>query len=179
MRKAFLAALVLSGCGTSSSTNNGDAGTGTDYAPPYVGAWTAEVMVTVDGNTTSGSDDLPIQETSTNVIAFQGVCSTSTYGGQAVTADTTASGFTVVPTSCSYSDPTDCASGDIDLAVTSGSGTLINGTLSGSISGTISCGLESASYTLSFTSSTKNPYGDQWALHPPAAALGTALRRAE
>jgi hypothetical protein len=178
MRKAFFAALVLSGCGTSTTTSS-DGGTGTDYAPPYVGAWTASVTITVNGSSTMGTDDLPIQESSTNVIAFQGVCSTSTYGGQAVTADTTASGFTVVATSCSYSDPSDCASGDIDLSVSSGSGTLSNGTLSGSISGTISCGLESASYTLSFTSSTKGAYGTERALPPPAAALATAFRRPE
>jgi hypothetical protein len=179
MKRGILVGLALAAGCASSSTNNGDAGPGMDYAPPYVGAWTAAVTITLDGQSVSGQADLPIQETSTNLIALEGLCSTSTYGGQAVTADTSASGFTVLATSCSYSDTTDCAAGDIGLSVTGGSGTLSNGTLSGSIEGSLSCGSVSAGYSLTFTSSTKGAYGTDRAANHPTAVLGAALRQRE
>jgi hypothetical protein len=180
MQKAIVVVLVLAGCGSTSSNNgNGDGGSGTDYAPPYVGAWTSTVTVTANGSSQTETIDIPIEENSTNVIELQGFCSASDAYGSGPTADTSSSGFTVLASSCSFSDPSDCASGDIVLAVTDGSGTLNNGTLNGSIDGSLTCGSTSVSFTLAFNSSSKGNYGTQRGGVRPTKALATAFRQRE
>jgi hypothetical protein len=151
MRWTVLLVLGLTACG-------GGSGNGTDYAAAYVANWTATGTFIVGGNSQSLEVLVPIHETSANIIEVQGFCSdTDTYSAGPM-ADVTAKGFTLRSGSCTFSSLS-CPAGTLSFAWTSGSGTLVDDTLSGTIAGNLSCGPQSSNYSVSFTSTAKGSYG--------------------
>jgi hypothetical protein len=174
---AFSLVLLLCACGTSSTTDNNDAGNGTDYAPPYVGAWTGTADIVADGQEFTATSDVPIEELGTNLIELHGFCSDTDAYSSGPQANVSSTGFNLIAGSCSYSS-TNCDQGNITFAWSDGTGTLTAGTLSFNIDGSLACGTLTVGYTLTFSSSSKGPYGSVLAPSHPAAALASPFRGA-
>jgi hypothetical protein len=167
---------LLAACATS-TTNDTDGGNGTDYAPLYVGAWSGSADITADGNEITADAVIPIEEVSTNVIELQGLCSDSDNYAAGPQADVSSTGFSIVSDACSFASE-NCNQGNITFAWSDGNGSLTNGQLSFNVDGTLSCGTLSVSYTLTFSSSQKGPYGSLRSGQTPSAALAAAAKRA-
>jgi hypothetical protein len=152
MRRMLMAAVaaVVVACG--SSTGGNDGGTGTDYAPPFVGTWSGTLTLTETAPSTgtpqSTQQSIVITEVMANTVSLQQTCPDLS----SVTAIvTSATEFAITaPHACPVTTVSTCTT--VVFTYNTLTGTLSGGVLS--LAGTLTaagCGV-SASSNLTFMS---------------------------
>ena len=160
---------VALGCGGS----NGGSGTA---AEKFVGVWKGNSIVTAGGQSNNVQTTIPIEQVDPSTVRLHGFCGS----GADIYADgpkaaVNGNSFTLDPGSCTYSTA-NCSS--VMLQVVSGNGVLSTGlppTLTVAVSANFSgCG-NGVSETVTFTASTRQPYGSTARAPDDPAALGWVL----